>query len=289
MLRRRAVSLLLGAWAGVDARASASLDRFLDPRRGSALLLDVSTRRVLATNSAAMSGSARMPPGSTMKPFVLAALLKRGRLRADTSFLCPTRLAIGNRRFDCVHPPLVAPMRPDTALAYSCNCFVAHVAERFQPAELSSELRGLGFASRTGLLGDGEVSGTVEPVATRDAIRMQALGEAGILITPVALALAYRQLALRMGAPEMQPILAGLEGAVDFGTAQQARVAGATVAGKTGSTRSPAGDSIAWFAGFLPSRAPEAVVTVMLSGRSGGADAAPVAAQILEAYRARRL
>jgi cell division protein FtsI/penicillin-binding protein 2 len=92
-----------------------------------------------------------------------------------------------------------------------------------------------------------------------------------------------------MTRPKLQPILAGLEGAVDFGTAQLARVSGFRVAGKTGTTRSAAGNSIAWFAGFLPSRAPDTVVTVMLAGRSGGADAAPVAAQILEAYRAGRL
>jgi cell division protein FtsI/penicillin-binding protein 2 len=46
---------------------------------------------------------------------------------------------------------------------------------------------------------------------------------------------------------------------------------------------------IAWFAGFAPSREPSAVVTVMLQGRSGGADAAPVAGRILEAHLAGRL
>ena len=46
---------------------------------------------------------------------------------------------------------------------------------------------------------------------------------------------------------------------------------------------SPDGAHLAWFAGFLPSVAPKYVVTVMLQGRSGGADAAPVAGRILEA------
>lgn len=286
MLRRRAVSLLLGALGGIEAKASSNLDRLLAPGRGSALLLDVRTRRLIATNGAVIAGTTLMAPGSTLKPFVLSALLKRGKLRPETSFLCPTRLTIANRRFDCTHPLLVTPMRPDTALAYSCNCFVAQAAERFDPGELSRELEGIGFASRTGLISSGEGSGRVELATTPDAVRMQALGETGVLITPLELALAYRQLALRIGTPEMQPILAGLEGAVEFGTAQHARVAGTMVAGKTGSTRSTAGDSIAWFAGFLPSRAPEIVVTVMLSGHSGGSDAAPVASQILEAYRA---
>ena len=289
MTRRRAVSLLFGPLYGLQAKAFASLDGLLDPSRGVALLVDVRARRLLGANGAAAAGWILIPPGSTLKPFILSALLKRRKLRPDASFPCPGRLSIANRKFDCTHPRLVTPMRADTALAYSCNCFVAHAAERFEQGELSRELEGLGLASNTGLMGGGEVSGRVELAITPDAIRMQALGEAGILITPLELALAYRQLALRIHAPEMQPILAGLEGAVEFGTAQQAGVTGAKVAGKTGSTRSAAGDSIAWFAGFFPSRAPEAVVVVMLSGHSGGSDAAPVASQIIEAHRAGRV
>jgi cell division protein FtsI/penicillin-binding protein 2 len=289
MLRRRAVSVLLGAAAGIKAERRASLERFLDPRHGSALLLDIRSRRLLATNSADLAGQTLLPPGSTLKPFVLAALLTRGALRADTSFVCPGKLAMGGRRFDCSHPRLVTPLRADTALAYSCNCFVAHVALQFHPAELAGELARLGFAARTGLSDSREIPGHVDNSGTPDQVRMQALGEAGILTTPLALAAAYRQLTLKLDAPEMQPILQGLEGAVDYGTAQRARVEGVTVAGKTGSTTSAAGESIAWFAGFMPSRTPEVVVAVMLSGHSGGADAAPIAGQILEAYRAKRL
>lgn len=180
-------------------------------------------------------------------------------------------------------------MRADTALAYSCNCFVAHVAERFDAGELARELTGLGLASPTGLLDAGEVSGRVLPAQTPDRQRMQALGEDGVLVTLAGLTFAYRQLALRIHHPEMPPILAGLEGAVEFGTAQRARAPGAQVAGKTGSVRTASGAHIAWFAGFLPSRAPEVVVAVMLQGRSGGSDAAPVAGRILAEYRAGRL
>ena len=275
MVRRRAVSILVGALANIGAKASAGLDRFLDPAQGAALLLNVRTRALIAVNGNVSAGKTVVPPGSTLKPFVLAALMKRGRLTADEAFVCPIRLSIGNRRFDCAHPPLVTPMHLDTALAYSCNCFVAHVAERFKPGELAGELTSLGLARRT--------------ARSPDAQRIQALGESGVLVTPMELALAYRRLALRANEPEMRSILTGLEGAVEFGTAQHARVTGATVAGKTGSTRSAAGDSIAWFAGFMPSREPEVVVTVMTTGRSGGSDAAPIASRILEAYRAGRL
>jgi cell division protein FtsI/penicillin-binding protein 2 len=76
---------------------------------------------------------------------------------------------------------------------------------------------------------------------------------------------------------------------VAYGTAQRARIPGATVAGKTGSVRTAAGTSLAWFAGFVPSRAPEVVVAVVLQGYSGGSDAAPVGGRILQAWRAGKL
>jgi cell division protein FtsI/penicillin-binding protein 2 len=283
------MSLLLGACCGFESDASVRMDELLPPGRGCAILLDIRARRLIAMNSERLAAGTLTLPGSTLKPFVIACLLKRGKLKPDASFPCPGHLTIANRRFDCAHPVLSMPVRPDSALAYSCNCFVAHAAERFEPGELSRELRRLGFASPSGLTAGPEASGTVVSATTFDAVRMQALGEAGVLVTPLELALAYRNLATELGTTEMLPVLTGLEGAVGFGTAQRASIADVIVAGKTGSTRSPSGDFIAWFVGFLPSRAPEIIVAVMLSGHSGGTDAAPVAAQILEAHRAGRL
>jgi cell division protein FtsI/penicillin-binding protein 2 len=238
----------------------------------SALLLDVRTRRVIAGE-----GSSRILalPGSTLKPFVLSALLRTGTLTATESYLCPGRLRIGDRQLNCSHPRLETPIQADTALAYSCNCYVAHVAERFATGELARELSRYGFG----------VQGSLRRCWTLDSQRLQALGEDGILTTLAELASAYRLLAESV----MAPILAGLEEAVEYGTAQRARVKGESVAGKTGSAFSAAGEPIAWFAGFFPSRRPEVVVAVILQGRSGGADAAPVAGEILKSYRAGRL
>lgn len=276
MLRRHAVSLFLAALAS-------KLDRFLVSGSGAAVLIDVPTRRVIATAGGTLAQQSLFPPGSTLKPFVLAALMKSGKLRPNASFACPARLRIGSRTLDCSHPPLATPVRVDTALAYSCNCFVAHAAERFGPGELARELARAGFAG-----------GRIQPATDGDAIRLQALGEQGVLVTVSELALAYRSLAMSIGAmniaqPEMRPILDGLEGAVEFGTAQNASVAGVKVAGKTGTALTSSGETIAWFAGFVPSVAPQVALAVMVHGRSGGADAAPIAGRILETYRAGRL
>jgi membrane carboxypeptidase/penicillin-binding protein len=127
---------------------------------------------------------------------------------------------------------------------------VARVAERLAPGEL-------GYGRR--------VSGP-------DAIRQQALGEGFVAMTVMELAEAYRQLALNAPAA----VVAGLEAAVAYGTAQRAGVAGVRVAGKTGTVR-----GAAWFAGWTP----QVAIAVRVPGGSGGADAAPVAAELLRALR----
>lgn len=287
MLRRQALAALLSGT--IPARAQKSLSELAGNLHAAALVIDVPSRRLLAIHGAPIAASALLPPGSALKPFALAALLEAGKLSPEDSFPCPGGLTLAGRSLPCSHPPTGNPMRVRTALAYSCNCFVAHFAERFQPGELALALTRAGLASRTGWFGEAEATGQAPPAGAREVSQLQALGEANVLVTAAELGLAYRRLALTSGRRGMQPILAGLEDAVEFGTAQRARVKGMMVAGKTGSVRAADGSAIAWFAGFAPSRAPAVAVAVMLQGRSGGADAAPIAGRILEACRKGRL
>src|ERR1035437_4859549 len=138
------------------------------------------------------SGSAA-PPGSTLKPLVLNALLERGQLRAGDSFPCPHDLRLEGRSFDCSHPPLPAPLTVRTAIAYSCNCFVAHYAPRFRDGELARVLERWGLVSRTNWFGEREGAGRVWNASPE----LQALGEDGVLATPASLAMAYCRLASR--------------------------------------------------------------------------------------------
>lgn len=273
MLRRDAISLILGATAASAKAGPTPLTPYFGAAAGAAILLDVRTRQTVAVHNSPVASRALAPPGSTLKPFTLSALLRTGKLTAGEGFVCPGKLTVGEHSLNCSHPPLTLPVHVETAIAYSCNCFVAHMAERLRSEELAGELERAGFG-----LG-------VRRAAGPDSLRLQALGEEGVLATTAGLALAYRTLALTA----LPPILAGLEGAVDYGTAQLARVAGVKVAGKTGSVRGSDGVHTAWFAGFLPSRDPDVVVAVMLHGNSGGSDAAPIAGRILDAWHARRL
>ena len=98
------------------------------------------------------------------------------------------------------------------ALAYSCNCAVAHWAERFRAGELQESL------GRYGLQTEGEV---------RD-VRLPALGEENIRLSAEELLRAYRRLRIS------DAVRAGMCGAVSFGTAQRAALPQVSVAGKTG-------------------------------------------------------
>jgi penicillin-binding protein 2 len=224
------------------------------------------------------------PPGSTIKPFSLLALLENGNLNAREEYVCPGRLTIAGRSFNCSHPPLGLPMNAARAIAYSCNCAVAHFAERFRPGELLKILERNGLASVTGLLPGVEAAGFVRDGLRGPACLLQSLGEEGVQVTALELLSAYRRLANRVNEKIFAPILEGLEGAVEFGTAQAARLDRIRIAGKTGSVRTANNGHAAWFAGFAPSRSPEVVVTVLVAGRSGGADAAPIAKRLLQHY-----
>ena len=193
-------------------------------------------------------------------------------MRADERFPCPGELQLRGRSFACTHPRLPTPVTVRTAIAYSCNCFAAHFAARFHGDELTRALEQWGLTSRSGWFGDGEGAGRVWSAP----VELQALGEEGVLATPASLALAYSRLANRAA----DAVRAGLSDAVQLGTAQRAQVTGMRVAGKTGSARTAAGMYVAWFAGFTDT----AVVAVMVQGKSGGGDAAPVAARVLDAH-----
>jgi penicillin-binding protein 2 len=255
---------------------------------GTALLLRLRDRGFSVADNPSVAQRMIFPPGSTVKPFSLLALLENGRLSPDEGYLCPGRLTIAGRSFNCSHPPSPLPMNVSRAIAYSCNCAVAHFAERFGSGDLSHSLQRNGLASLTGLLPGAEASGFVTSGLTGPACTLQALGEEGVQVTALEILGAYRRLANRVGERMVAPILEGLEGAVEFGTAQAARLDRVRVAGKTGSIRTAHNGRGAWFAGFAPSRSPEVAVTVLVAGWSGGADAAPIAGRLLERYFASR-
>jgi cell division protein FtsI/penicillin-binding protein 2 len=270
--------------------ASLALSRFTfaASQRAAVVLVRVADRKLVQAQEPNILTKFLAPPGSALKPITLGALLEAGKLRPSDEFLCPGRLVLAGRNMSCSHPPISQPMDIARAIAYSCNCAVAHFAQRLQPGELPACFRRLGFSSVTGLIDAPEAVGAFRSDLSGEELQLQALGQDFVRITPLELAVAYVRLARECQKPELSPIREGLESAVAFGTAQQASLRGVQVAGKTGSVRDASGVHLAWFAGFAPTGSPEVAITVLAQGYSGGGDAAPIAHEALNAWFAGR-
>jgi cell division protein FtsI/penicillin-binding protein 2 len=253
------------------------IDGVLQGRPGVAVAVDVAANRVLMSQGLARAGVVTAAPGSTVKPFALQALVEGGLLPANPALAC-------DPAFGCTHPPLTRALDPVAALAYSCNAWFARMGARLDAGEFQRRLERLGFGARTGWTGR-ESTGEIAAARTPEELQRQVLGLGGVTVTPLGLASAYRKLALRRreNPPGLQCVFEGLESAVRYGTAQQAQARGIQVAGKTGTAGSGA-----WFAGYAPAGKPAVVVVAFLEQGRGGSDAAPVAAQVFEAWASGR-
>jgi penicillin-binding protein 2 len=266
--------------------ANEPLQRIIDEsmvrREGTAVALDVETGQVLASYRMDVAARRLAAPGSAIKPFTLMALLDAGIVKEETAVFCPRTVRIGTHILDCSHPRSPETLDPVTALAYSCNHFFTATSARLPVNALPQEFSRVGLNSVTGKW-QTELPGIVDQPHSKQAMQLMSVGEEGIKVTPLALAEAYRSLARPLRdaqpAPELRLILKGLQAVVKSGTGQAASSKSVQVAGKTGTF-----GGHAWFAGFAPAESPEMVVVVFLERGTGGADAAPIAGRIFDAY-----
>jgi len=254
-------------------------------------------------------------PGSVFKVVTLASALETTDLKPDSPIDCgPGRLVLYGRPIRDIHAYGVLPMQK--VLAKSSNVGTIRAALRVGEAQLYEYIRRFGFGERTGIPLPAESPGVVHPLGRwhRTSIGSVAMGHE-LSATTLQLALAVSAIAnggvlpkprLIIGrqAPDgvyrPEPAAAGrrilkpetavlmrrmMESVVLEGTGRQARLAGFTSGGKTGSAQIP--DPVtrrythryhASFVGFAPVQNPVIVVAVTLNGapRYGGVVAAPV-------------
>lgn len=265
-----ALALLLVASAANLQRA---VDSAMAGRAGAAVVLDVTSGRILAGYRLDVAARRLTRPGSVVKPFTLLASSAPPR-----KLICARKLQIGARQMDCSHPPTPDPFDAVTAMAYSCNYYFATLAAGLRGSDLVETFTRAGLISRTGLYA-GEAVGEITPPSSVEQSQLLALGEANILLTPLELVAAYRKLALKKN----RIVSEALEAAADYGTARLASPHGIKVAGKTGTASDPGSGQIhAWFAGYAPAESPRVAVVVFLEQGVGGRDAAPIARQLFQ-------
>lgn len=252
-------------------------------------------------------------PGSTLKPFTIAAALDAGRIRPDTVIqTAPGTLTIGPNTIHDDHPG--GALTVEQVIQKSSNVGAAKIALGLPPQtmwEMFSEA-GFGTTPKTGY--PGEVGGRLRPAKSWKPIEQatMAFGH-GISVNLVQLARAYEMFATE---GEVKPatllktdgIVAGrpvlkLETAMAVrhmlelvtrpgGTAPQAQVIGYRVAGKTGTAHKLEGHGyasnkyVSSFVGFAPVSQPRLIVAVMLDEPNagqyyGGTVAAPVFSHVM--------
>jgi len=251
-------------------------------------------------------------PGSTLKPFAIAAALEKGAIRPDTVIqTAPGSLTLGPNTIHDVHPH--GALTVEQVIQKSSNVGAAKIALSLPSATLWQMLSDSGFGSAPNTGFPGEVAGRLRPAKTWKPIEQATMAYGhGISVNLVQLARAYTlfssdgelkpaSLLKGGGAVAGRPVLTAetaravrhmLELAVGpGGTAPKAQVSGYRVAGKTGTAHKLEGRGytnkyVSSFVGFAPVSGPRLIVAVMIDEPSagkhyGGEVAAPVFSAVM--------
>ncbi|MGF1615335.1 MAG: peptidoglycan D,D-transpeptidase FtsI family protein [Gammaproteobacteria bacterium] len=254
-------------------------------------------------------------PGSTVKPFIVAAALETGWVMPDTRLdTSPGLFRVGRYTVRDLRDYGIIDIR--TVLKKSSNVGASKLGLAMPPGRLWRLLTELGFGQPAGTHFPGEARGVLPSHHTWGEIHQATLSFGyGLSVSPLQLAQAYT--AIANGGWLLPPTLTRtaerapsrrvmsertalevrgmLEAVVDAdGTAPRARVPGYRVAGKTGTVRKPvpggyASDRyVSTFVGILPVSAPRLVVVITIDepgGKEyyGGDAAAPVFADVMSA------
>jgi cell division protein FtsI (penicillin-binding protein 3) len=305
-------------------------------RAGSVIVVDVDTGEVLAMvnqpsynpndREQLKAGSYRnraatdiFEPGSSVKPFVMAAALASGQYRPDSIVdTSPGFLKVGNKVEEDEHD--LGAIDLATILAKSSNVGMAKVALSLKPKQIWDTLSALGLGQVTGSNFPGESAGTLSNYDHWRPVGIATISHGyGLSVTPLQLAHAYATIGAggvrrpisfeRVSGPVpgeqvLDPKVAHelvelMEQVVEKGgTATRASLIGYRVSGKTGTAfKSIAGgystDRImAVFAGLVPASHPKLATVVVIDEPSrdlqeggtlaqGGTVAAPVFASVM--------
>ncbi len=269
----------------------ASVDKAMAGHLGAIVIVDITSRKILAAHRLDLAAHLTERPGSALKPFVLMALLESGKLDATQHLVCRRPLLIGSVQMDCSHPVAITQLNAEDAIAYSCNSYLAEVGPRLSAAEVVQLFRRAGFDSPTGLTPE-EATGHIDRPAGKEQLQLEVLGDRGIEVTPLELLEAYRKLGQRKRTGDLgpdEPVFAGLEDSVTFGMAHAANLETVKIAGKTGTAASRGtARTHGFFVGYAPAQKPQIALVVYLEngrGMDAAALARPVVAELARSWR----
>jgi cell division protein FtsI/penicillin-binding protein 2 len=274
---------LLVRGATAQRRAGEALNSALQGTAAAGVVLDLDSGHLLGVTRPNLVAGLAAAPGSSLKPFFLAAALTKDQIDPETKLLCRRTFRIGRHELTCTHPFANSVFNAESALAYSCNSYFADLARRMTPQEAVSALHAYGFGDRPGVF-PAESPGMIRTPENPDQLQLMVLGLENVAVTPIQLAEAYRRLAFEL--PRFPSIERGLRGSVDYGMAHNAALKEFSVKGKTGTASDPGQPwTHGWFAG-LTSLGKTQIVIVIFVPRGNGGDAARLARSFLQTWRA---
>ncbi|MBS5429778.1 MAG: penicillin-binding protein 2 [Lachnospiraceae bacterium] len=253
-------------------------------------------------------------PGSTFKPFTIAAGLETGILTGDETYYCGGVLHVGDHDIHCSNRDGHGTQTLKQALENSCNVALMEIGEALGAEEFCRYQELFGFGEYTGidLPGEGETSGLLYTPENMDAASLatNAFGQ-NFNVTMTQLAASFcslinggnyyephvvKQIQDENGnvTENIDPVLVKktiseetsevikdyMLGVVQEGTGSSAAVEGYGIGGKTGTAEKlPRGNGkyLVSFIGYAPQENPEVVVYVVV-------DEPNVAAQASSSY-----
>jgi len=254
-------------------------------------------------------------PGSTIKPFVAAAVLERGLYHPNSVIDTPETWRVGNKLVRDVHPH--PQMTVTEIIQKSSNVGAVKMAMSLTPQQFWDVLHRAGFGEQPGSGFPGETAGRLRDAAGWKPVEHATMAYGyGLSVSLLQLARAYMAFANdgevmplsflrrepqeiageRVFSPGVAREVRTMMEAVtqEGGTGQRTRVPGYRVAGKTGTAhklvdgRYAADRYLSSFVGMAPASDPRLIIGVVIDEPSdgvyyGGSVAGPVFAQVMAA------
>ncbi len=254
-------------------------------------------------------------PGSTIKPFVAAAVLERGLYHPDSVIDTPETWRVGSKLVRDVHPH--PQMTVTEIIQKSSNVGAVKLAMSLTPQQFWDVLHRTGFGALPGSGFPGETAGRLRDAAGWKPVEHATMAYGyGLSVSLLQLARAYMAFAndgevmplsfLRREPQEIvgervfspgvaREVRAMMEAVTqEGGTGQRTRVPGYRVAGKTGTAhklvdgRYASDRYLSSFVGMAPASNPRLIIGVVIDEPSGGvyyggSVAGPVFAQVMAA------
>ena len=251
-------------------------------------------------------------PGSTIKPFVVAAALEAGTIQSDQVIKTyPGRMRIGGKVVR--DSRYYGDLSLADVLVHSSNVGMAKISLSMPVQELLGAYQTMGLGNYSGINLAGESAGLIHDRRRWSEFERATLSFGyGLMVTPLQLARLYATLGSKgvlypvsilklkqqpegeqVISPEIaQSVMEMLIGVTEKGgTATKAHIEGYPVAGKTGTARKAVAggygeDYVALFAGVAPVHNPQLAIVVVVNEPKGdryyGGDvAAPVFASVM--------